>query len=95
MDPLPDCTFVLDTKSGAPSRADPAKLAMVFKNEKFAVDEGPRCLLVSVGAKGVRVNADVNGEKVGKVDWGSKVGSVVCAQIVAHNGTFYLDFCRP
>lgn len=88
-DPLPDCTFVLDAISGAPSRAEPSKLAMVFKNEKIAVNDGPRCLLVSVGRKGVRVNADVNGEKLSKMDLGTKFGSIMCAQVIAHSGTFY------
>jgi hypothetical protein len=51
-------------------------------------------LLVSVGAKQVRVNADVNGEKVGKVELGSKFGSVVSSQVVGHNRKFSCLCCR-
>ena len=44
-----------------------------------------RCLLVSVGAKQIRVAASVNGEKIGKVELGSKFGTVVSSQVVEHN----------
>lgn len=87
-DALPDCTFVLDSQYGTQLRPDPARLAMTFRSEQAPLEKGTKCLLVSVGPKQVRVNANVNGEKVGKVELGSKFGSVVSSQVVGHNRTF-------
>ena len=84
-DGLPNCTFVLDSKSGAQLRTEPARLVMTFRAEQAPVEKGTKCLLVSVGAKQVRVAANVNGEKVGKVELGGKFGTVVSSQVVEHN----------
>jgi hypothetical protein len=93
-DVLPDCTFVLDSKSGTQLGTEPARLAMTFRAEQAALDKGTKCLLVSVGTKQVRVTANVNGEKVGKVELGSKFGVVIGAQVVAHNRMFSC-LCSP
>jgi len=88
-DPLPDATFVLDTKSGAQWRADRAKLAASFKGEIPTATGGRpevRCMLLSVGAKGARLFASINGEKVAKVDWGHKHGIALSAQVVERMG---------
>ncbi|CAA7264832.1 unnamed protein product [Cyclocybe aegerita] len=84
-DPVPGATFVLDVKSGSQWRAERTRLATSFKNIP-QVDIGPQCLLVAVGARGARISADINGEKVAKVEWGSKVGLVESAQVVEHMG---------
>lgn len=52
------------------------------------------CLLVSVGLRQVRLTANVNGEKVGKVELASKFGSVVSSQVVEHNRMFSC-LCNP
>ncbi|KAJ3517877.1 hypothetical protein NLJ89_g226 [Agrocybe chaxingu] len=88
-DPVPGATFVLDAKSGSRWRAERTRLAASFKNIPQA-GIGPQCLLVAVGARGARISADINGEKVAKVEWGNKVGVVENAQVVEHMGAHAL-----
>ena len=76
-DPLPNGTFVVDTQ-GVPIGADGARLAASFR----VPSDTPPCLMVTVGAKGARCNFNIDGEKVGKIEWGSKVGLVQSVQIV-------------
>lgn len=91
-DALSDGTFVLDSKHGTRLCTDPAGLAMAIQNQQAPLEKGTICLLVSVGAKHVRVTANVNGEKIAKVELGSKFGSVVSSQVVGHNRTFLCAF---
>ncbi|KAF8078966.1 hypothetical protein FPV67DRAFT_88576 [Lyophyllum atratum] len=75
--PLPQCAFVIDSKTGAGLPASRSRLA--------AADlDGPRTssILVMVGAKGARCFVNINGERIGKVEWGSKVGAIQGVQIV-------------
>jgi hypothetical protein len=76
-DPLPDGTFVVDTQ-GELIGADRARLAASFR----APTDTPSCLMITVGAKGARCNFNIDGEKVAKIEWGSKVGLVQSVQIV-------------
>jgi syntaxin-binding protein 5 len=89
-DPIPNGTFVLDKKTGAPWRADRGRFAASFQNIAATDLSGrsiqPQCMLVTVGAKGARSSLNVNGEKIGKVEWGNKAGTVQTAQIVEHMG---------
>ena len=76
-DPLPDGTFVVDTQ-GVLISADRTRLAASFR---VPTDTSP-CLMITVGAKGARCNFNIDGEKVAKIEWGSKVGLVQSVQIV-------------
>ena len=76
-DPLPDGTFVVDIH-GELIGADRARLAASFR---VPTDTTP-CLMITVGAKGARCNFNIDGEKVAKIEWGSKVGLVQSVQIV-------------
>ena len=76
-DPLPDGTFVVDTL-GVHIAADRARLAASFR----APTDTPQCLMITVGAKGARCNLNIDGDKVAKIEWGSKVGLVQSVQIV-------------
>lgn len=89
-------TFVLDAHTGAPCKADKAHLtvALEFKASPNAPEEGVRCLLLIVGAKGARCLADLGNERVARVEWGNKVGNVVRAQVVERNGITSSDFFR-
>lgn len=87
-EPLPNGTIVLDSRNGDQLRADAARLAKAVRAEHTPSEQGRKCLLVSVGAKQVRVTANVNGEKVGRVELGSKFGNVVSSQVVDHNRMF-------
>jgi syntaxin-binding protein 5 len=86
-DPLPDGTFVVDTQ-GVLIGADRARLAASFR---VPTDNTLPCLMITVGAKGARCNFNIDGEKVAKIEWGSKVGLVQSVQIVTN---FCQYFCQ-
>jgi hypothetical protein len=78
-DPLPGGTFVVDTR-GVAVVANRVRLAASFRG--VPTTEIPQCLMITVGAKGARCNLNIDGEKVAKIEWGSKVGLVQSVQIV-------------
>ncbi|KDR85736.1 hypothetical protein GALMADRAFT_218826 [Galerina marginata CBS 339.88] len=84
-DPIPDGTFVLDSK-GTQCKADRARFAASFKGvSPSRADSGPKSnTLLTVGANGARCSLNLNGEKVAKVEWGHKVGAVRGAHVVQH-----------
>ncbi|KAF8808127.1 WD40 containing snare-dependent exocytosis protein [Phlegmacium glaucopus] len=81
VDPLPNGTFVVDTK-GVPVRADRKRLGASYQGVLPAGTQ--QSLMITVGAKGARCNLNIDGEKMGKAEWGSKVGLLQSAQIVEH-----------
>ena len=81
--PIPHGSFVLDAKTGIPWRADRNRLGISLQ-EGTATDT--HVLWISAGGKGVRCVADVTGEKIGKADWGHKLGAVRNVQVVERNG---------
>ena len=84
--PVPGGSFVLDAKSGARCLADRTGLAAVLRGDAGS-DTEKKCFWVSAGAKGVRTALNVNGERIAKVDWGSKVGTVQHVEVVGRLGT--------
>ena len=82
-DPTPESIYVLDRRTGAPLKADRARLSASLKGSSAEA----QCFLVAVGAKGARSTLNVNGEKIGKVEWGTKVGTAQSSQIVEHMST--------
>ena len=80
---------MLDAHTGAPCKADKVHLsaALEFKPSPNAHEESVQCLLLIVGVKGARCLADLGNERVARVEWGSKTGNVVRAQVVERNGT--------
>ncbi|KAM5536030.1 hypothetical protein V8D89_010288 [Ganoderma adspersum] len=87
--PVPGGSFVLDAKSGARRPADRAGLAAILqKDEIVRGDSVPKFIWVSAGAKGVRTVLNVNGERITKVEWSSKVGTVEHVEVVRR-----LDSC--
>ena len=83
--PLPSGSFVVDAKTGARMAADRQGLATVIEASS-GQDVGRRVVWVSVGAKGARCVADLDGEKLGAASWPSKAGAVVGVDIVEKNG---------
>jgi hypothetical protein len=81
--PLPYGTFVLDGKTGVPWKADRTKLGACLHATVLKDTHG---LLVSTGAKGARCVVNITGERISKVDWGSKGGIVQNVQLVEKNG---------
>jgi syntaxin-binding protein 5 len=86
-DPLPDGTFVVDTQ-GELIGADRTRLAASFG----VPTNTPPYLMITVGAKGARCNFNIDGEKVAKIEWGSKVGLVQSVQIVKNSRQYFWLF---
>ena len=85
--PVPGVSFVLDAKSGARRPADRAGLAAILqKDEIVRGDSVPNFIWVSAGGKGVRTALNVNGERIAKVEWSSKVGTVEHVEVVRRLG---------
>lgn len=82
--PLPRAAFVIDSKSGARWPASRTRLAGAGSGSGAATPG----VLVVTGEKGARCFANINGERIGKVDWGSKVGAVQAVQIVEKLGAW-------
>lgn len=82
--PFSGGSIVISTK-GYPVRADRDGLAAVL-----AAPSGPsesrRSIWISAGAKGVRCVADITGERLGRIEWGNKVGKVEQVEVVRKNG---------
>ena len=87
-DPLPDGTFVVDTQ-GVLIGADRARLAASFN----VPTDTPPCLMITIGSKGARCNFNIDGEKVAKIEWGSKVGLVQSMQIVENLRKYFWLLC--
>ena len=81
--PIPHGSFVLDTDTGVPVKADSSCLASSLQP---CGRSNTSCLWITAGAKGVRCIADITGERVSKVDWDSKAGGVESVQIVEKSG---------
>jgi syntaxin-binding protein 5 len=82
--PLSQGSFVLDSKSGEKWKANRARLASSMRPAGAATSHA---ILVSCGAKGARCYAHLNGERISKVDWGSKLGVVQTVEILEKLGT--------
>jgi syntaxin-binding protein 5 len=76
-------TFVFDAYTGAPCRAEKAHLtvALEFNPSPDTIEENIRCLLLVASAKA----HDFGEERVAKVDWGHKAGTISRAQVVERN----------
>lgn len=85
--PLPQGSFVLDSKTGGQWKADRGRLSASLSSTPTG-DAPP--LFVTVGAKGVRCLGRINGERISKADWGSRVGNVEGVQVVERMGMVYL-----
>lgn len=82
--PLPQGSFVIDSKSGNKWKANRARLTESIA----ATPVVPRCAFVACGSKGARCFANINGEQIAKTDWGSKGGVIQGVQIVERLGEY-------
>jgi len=83
--PLQHGSFVLDEKTGLMLGADRER---IFLSQNVSNSDS-RSILVTTGTKGARVYAEVNGQRISKVDWSSsKMGNVQRAQIVEKMGLY-------
>lgn len=95
--PLPgDTSVVLDARSGARCRANRNGLAAALATpdgdaaEEVEEARRRRCVWVYAGAKGARCVADVDGERIAKVDWGSKGGAVRRVAVIEKSSRYTL-----
>ncbi|KZP28851.1 hypothetical protein FIBSPDRAFT_816652 [Athelia psychrophila] len=85
--PHPLASFIIDAKTGARVKVDKSSCAAYGEIE---IVGAPRCMWVTAGAKGAKCFVDVDGERIGKVEWGSKVGAVETVQVVEKSGSTVL-----
>ena len=83
-DPLAFGTFVLDTKTGLKLQANRSGLTRSLEPPTGSHSAG-RCFVVIAGAKGVRTNLDITGERLGKADWKTKT-TVKSVQVIERSG---------
>ncbi|EPQ60284.1 hypothetical protein GLOTRDRAFT_134996 [Gloeophyllum trabeum ATCC 11539] len=78
----------IDAYSGARFKADRYGLSRALdpSTEDAIAGKGHSYWIVA-GAKGIRCSFDLDGHKIGKADWGSKIGKVECCEIVERNGS--------
>ncbi|KAF9469810.1 lethal giant larvae like, C-terminal-domain-containing protein [Collybia nuda] len=82
--PLSQGSFILDSKSGEKWKATRSRLAALAYPAKPGASHG---ILVTCGAKGARCYAYLNGERVSKVEWGSKFGIAQTVEILEKLGS--------
>lgn len=88
--PFAQGNFVLDSKSGFYWKADGSRLAASHQ----PTPAGVHGIWIIAGAKGVRSVADITGDRIGKADWGTKVGTVQNVQIVEKSGKSFKQSLR-
>ncbi|KAK7058549.1 Lethal(2) giant larvae sro7 [Paramarasmius palmivorus] len=81
--PLPGAMFVIDSKSGARCTAERRRLSA-------SANSANPVLLVVAGEKGARCYLNVDGDRLGRIEWSSKAGKVLSAQIVEKLGSHAL-----
>ncbi|KAI3622792.1 wd40 containing snare-dependent exocytosis protein [Moniliophthora roreri] len=78
--PLPGAMFVINSKTGARCLADRRRLSV-------SADGSTSVLFVVAGEKGARCHLNINGDRLGRTEWSSKVGQVLSTQIVEKLGS--------
>lgn len=81
--PLHNGTFVIDSKKGAMLDADREQLLAFLQNPPAI---GSHSIFVVAGSKGARSFFSMNGERIGRAEWGNKVGVILTVQIVEQGG---------
>ncbi|EEB93843.1 hypothetical protein MPER_07453, partial [Moniliophthora perniciosa FA553] len=73
--PLPGAMFVIDSKTGARCLAEKRRLSV-------SAGGSTPVLFVVAGEKGARCYLNVNGDRLGRIEWSSNAGKVLSTQIV-------------
>ncbi|KAK0246422.1 WD40 containing snare-dependent exocytosis protein [Armillaria nabsnona] len=82
-DPFPEGTFMVDAKTGVHRNATRRGLSDAFNS---SAAQG-HAYFITAGTKGARCYVDINGSRIGKVDWNSKSGTVQEVKIVEKLGS--------
>ncbi|KAJ3988441.1 WD40 containing snare-dependent exocytosis protein [Lentinula detonsa] len=78
--------FVLNNKNGIRCPADRSRLASALSDSS----NRSSVLLVVAGSKGARCNININGDRIGRVEWSHKMGKVLSVQIVQKLSSYAL-----
>ncbi|KAM6498680.1 WD40 containing snare-dependent exocytosis protein [Amanita muscaria] len=84
--PLQHGSFVLDGKTGMMLKATRERLFLTSQQST----SDTRCIFVTTGTKGARVFAEINGQRISKVNWSSDSGHIQTTQIVERMGSYAL-----
>jgi len=84
---LTNCSYVIDSKTGASMYADRAGFAAALRGGVMPQS----CFWVTASARGAQCQVDITGDIVGKVKWDDH--KIVNALIVERNGEFGI-FCN-
>ncbi|CAL1694488.1 unnamed protein product [Somion occarium] len=86
--PLPGGSFVIDAKgNGMKASRHALATALAPPSDPSQVKRG---IWINAGARGVRCTADITGEKLGRAEWGSKIGKVEQVEVVHKNSATVL-----
>jgi syntaxin-binding protein 5 len=85
--PFRSGSFVLDSKTGTPCVANRSRFSTTLHDHPPT--KVPDVFWVSVGAKGAKCTFNVDGDRIAKIDWGSKIGQVENVKIVQRYGKCY------
>ncbi|THH26967.1 hypothetical protein EUX98_g7215 [Antrodiella citrinella] len=90
--PISGGSLVIDARSGARCRANRHGLATALASspEDAMIRDVRKTIWVSAGAKGAKCVVNITGERVERVDWGSKAGKVERVEIVHKNSAAVL-----
>ncbi|KAH8099770.1 lethal giant larvae like, C-terminal-domain-containing protein [Cristinia sonorae] len=87
--PIPGGSIVIDGKNGNRCRANRGGLATALASS-LEDTEVRKTVWISAGAKGVKCTVNITGERIERVDWGSKVGKVERVEVVHKNAAAVL-----
>ncbi|KAK0466348.1 WD40 containing snare-dependent exocytosis protein [Desarmillaria tabescens] len=82
-DPFPEGTYIVDAKTGTHRNATRRGLSDAFNSSSV---QG-HVYFVTTGIKGARCYIDIDGDRIGKVDWNSKSGTVQEVKVVEKLGS--------
>jgi len=80
--PLNGATYVLEGRTGDRRDLNRHLFFAAVKGEHAQLPNPSPSIFVTVGAKGARAYCNVDGERLGKVDWSLRNGTAIAAQVV-------------
>ena len=95
VDTVPQClpygSYILDSTTGTPCVASRSRYSSAIQGQLDAVDT----YWITIGQKGVKCSLNADGDRLGRVDFGSKNGIVECAHVVhKHSEVMPSKICR-
>jgi syntaxin-binding protein 5 len=82
----PDCSVVISAETGLKYKADGHAVRSANQAEITNGIETKHSIWINAGEKGARTMIDVTGDRLSRIEWGNKGGSVVRARVVEKSG---------